>query len=235
MPPTRFSFFRFSLTFGLLFLLFLVLLTVGYSPLRNHVIETQRITSLKAKSLVLGYQTPDFKSLAQNLLENHVFNSTELHDYRAGRDYLSFYKKASELFPNNFEFFYMQGICYFWMGDLPSAESNLRQSLQINPVFFWSYYNLGLLYLKNGKIDAAIELFSIARHVTPPITQKFLHDLQAFWIIWRYMPNPESTINSHLQEADQKIDYLLLIALAIKNHSQVKAPFDPNQWNPIFF
>jgi len=235
MIPPRFSFFRFSLTFGLLFLLLLVLLTVGYSPLKNHVLETQQITSSKSKSLVLGYQTPDFKSLAKNLLENHSFTSTELTNYRAGTDYLSFYKKASELFPNNFEFFYMQGVCYFWMGDIPRAETSLRQSLQINPVFFWSYYNLGLLYLKNGKIDAAIELFSIARRITPQITQKFLHDLQAFWIIWRYLPNPEIYINGHLQKADQTIDYLLLISLAIKNHSEANVHFDPTQWNPIFF
>ena len=129
----------------------------------------------------------------------------------------------------------MLGICHFWMGDYPDAEASLRQSLQINPVFFWGYYNLGLLCLKNGQIDAAIALLSRAKEIPPPITVKILHELQAFYIIWKYMPDPEGYINGHLQRADQQVNYLLMVAIAIKNHHGADVHFDPNQWNPVFF
>lgn len=235
MSPERSSFFRFLTTFGILFLLLLILLTVAYNPLKKHILVTQQITALQAKSRVLGYQTPDFKQLAQNLQNGHIFKPYEIDNWRAGTAYLSFFKKGSELFPDLFEMHYMRGICQFWHGDYPSAEASLKESLQINPVFFWSYYNLGLLYLKNGQIDAAIALLSQAQRIPPQLTEKFLHDPEAFQIIWRFMPDPENYIQRHLQQAGLQSRYLLLVALAVKNHRSADVHFDPNQWNPVFF
>lgn len=227
--------FRFGLTYGLLLLLAIILLTVAYRPLKSHVLETRQITSLQAKSRILGYQTPDFRLLARDLLENHVFKPDELNNKANGTGYLFFYAKASELFPDEFEMFYMRGICQFWMGDLPSAEASLRKSLEINPVFFWSYYNLGLLYLKTGNIDAAIALFSRAQHIPPGLTKKFLHDLQAFEIIWRFMPDPENYINNQLQKAKQQTDAFVQTAFVLKDHAAAQAHADLDQWNPVFF
>lgn len=235
MLTVRFHLFRFCLSYGLLCLIVLVPVTVYYQPLKKYVVDTQEITALKAKSQVLGYQTPNFQLLAQDLLEGHVFKPEEFTTWTGGAHYLSFYQKGSELFPDLFEMHYMLGICHFWMGDLPDAETALRKSLQINPVFFWSYYNLGLLYLKAGQVDAAIALLSRAKAIPPQLTIKFLHDFQAFYIILKYMPDPEGYINGRILQADKQIDYLLLIALAIKNNHGADVHFDPNQWNPVFF
>ena len=84
---------RFCLTFGLLFLVVLVPLSVYYQPLKKHIVETQQITALQAKSQVLGYQTPNFQTLAKNLVEGHVFKPEELDTWSGGRHYLSFYQK----------------------------------------------------------------------------------------------------------------------------------------------
>jgi len=231
----RLAFLRFFLTFGILSLGILVLSTAYYQPIKKYVLKTQEYTSFESKIRILGYQTPDFKKLAHNLLEEHVFKDRELNNYLLGVDYLSFFKKGSELFPNNFEMFYMEGICYFWQGDLSAAQDALQKSLQINPVFFWGYYNLGLLEMKRGHLDAAIALFSLAQKVDPQMTKKCLHDLQAFFIIWQYMPDAENFINGHLQKAHQQVDYFLLVALAVKNHHLSDVHFNPDQWNPVFF
>jgi len=235
MFPTRFHILRFCLTLGLLLLLILVTLTTAYQPLKNHIIETQQDTSYISKSRVLSYQTPDFKLLAENILAGHVFSPLELDTWQGGTHYLSFYQKGAELFPELFEMHYMQGICHFWMGDLPSAESSLRQSLEINPVFFWTYYNLGLLYFKSGQIDAAIALLTRAQNIPPPVTKKFLHDFQTFAIILQYMPDSEHYIDTHLEKAEQQTNDLLMLAIAIKNHRKTDIHFDPSQWNPVFF
>jgi tetratricopeptide (TPR) repeat protein len=235
MLSSGFSISRFAATYGLFVLTIIFPLIIFYKPLQKHVLETQLYSSMIAKSRVLGYQTPDFKQLAQDLLNNHIFKPEEINAWDTGQHYLSFFQKGTELFPELFEMHYMLGICQFWTGDLPAAESSLRQSLDINPMFFWSYYNLGLLYLKTGHIDAAITLLSEAKKIPPPITGKILHDLQAFEIIWKYMPDPQTYINNHLQEANQQIDYLLLVALAIQNHHALNLPFDPNQLEPVFF
>ena len=205
------SLFRFLGTFGLFFLVFFILWAAYGQVFYKHIVETGQITALKAKSQILGYQTPNFKLLAQDLLETHIFNPGDLNNYENGAHFLSFYKKGSELFPELFEMSYMEGICHFWDGDLPLAEASLRKSLKINPYFFWSNYNLGLLYLKNGQLDAAIALLSIAQKIPPPLTEKWLHDLQAFFIIWKFMPDPQNYIKGSLQKADQRINDLLMI------------------------
>ena len=235
MLPLRFSLSRFCLTYGLLFLAVILPVTVYYQPLKQYIDDTQQRTSSMAKSRTLGYITPDFKQLAQNILEGHVFKPEELDAWADRHRYLSFYKKGAELFPNLFEMYYMEGVCQLWMGDSASAEASLRQSLQINPVFFWSYYNLGLLYLKNGQTDSAIALFAQAKQIPIPITAKILHDIQAFYTVWLNMPDPENYINGHLQQANRQINYLMMVALAIKNNRAADAHFDPDQWNPVFF
>jgi tetratricopeptide (TPR) repeat protein len=235
MFASPFSFPRFGLTFGLFIVAILIPLIIFKQAIKENILETQQYTSSKAKSQILGYQTPEFNKLAQDLLNHHVFVSNELDNYRAGTGYLSFYRKGVELFPELFELYYMQGICQFWMGDYDSAQLSFRKSLEINPVFFWSYYNLGLLYLKTGHIDAAIALLSRAREIPVAITVKFLSQLEAFQIIWKFMPDPSSYIRNRLEEANQNINYLLLIALAVKNQRASEVHFDPNQWHPIFF
>jgi tetratricopeptide (TPR) repeat protein len=130
---------------------------------------------------------------------------------------------------------YMEGVCYFWLGDLDAAEHSFTQSLQINPVFFWANYNLGLLYLKRGQINNALTFFIRAMRIPSDVTEKLLHDYQVFYTIWKNMPNPPDYIRNSLKLADQQIDYFLLVALAVKNNHAASIPFDPNKWNPVFF
>lgn len=213
--------FRFLLTFGLFILLFCIFLFLGLHPFKKHILETQALTEFKAKNRVLGYQTPNFILLAQNILTDHIFSPQELDDPRAGTTYLNFYKKASELFPEYFEMHYLKGVCYAWMGDIAQAKLSLQKALELNPTFFWAYYNLGLLYLKEGEAAAAIKLFSYAQKLPLPLTEKSLYDLQGFQIIWRYMPHAQEYVHRHLEYVHQQISDL----------STIKT----NQWHPIFF
>ena len=119
---------RFLMTYGLLFLLGLGIVLFAYSPLKKHIEATQLLTSIKAKNQILGYQTPDFKQLAIDILQGHIFSANDL-DTRTNNahnlPYLPFYEKAADLFPDSFEMHYFKGVCYLWMGKSVQARESL--------------------------------------------------------------------------------------------------------------
>jgi len=215
---------RFLMTYGLLFLLSIDIVLFAYRPLENHIITAQQLTSYKAKNAILGYQTPDFKRLSNNILNGNHFTSYELENYHIDAHYLPylpFYEKASGLFPESFEMHYFKGVCYLWMGNTQDAKASLETALQINPTFFWTYYNLALLYLKEGQVAPAIKLLSYAQKLPIAFSEKAIFELQAFRIIWMYMPNPGKYIHEHLIEKYKEINNL--------------QSSDIQQWCPIFF
>ena len=216
--------FRFSMTYGLLLLLGLCLTLFAYAPFKNHIIQTQRITAFKAKNSILGYQTPDFKHLAAYILAGHLFTSEDLINYRPDAHYLAylpFYEKAATLFPDSFEMHYFKGVCYLWIGDLAQAKSSLERSLEINKTFFWTYYNLALTDLRIGDANTAFKLLAMAQNLNPLLTEKAMFELEAFRIIWSFIPVPGDYIHHHLVDMHEQIDHLNLTEI--------------EQWHPIFF
>ena len=195
-----------------------------FTPSKDHIIETQATTAIKARNLILGYQTPDFQRLAYDILNQQLFTSDELQNYRIDDHYLPylpFYEKGSELFPDSFEMYYFKGVCYLWLGRLEEAKDSLHKALVINPYFFWTYYNLALLYLRDGQPTPAIHLLSIAENLPIETTESAIREIQAFAIIWFYMTEPQIYIHQHL----------------IAAYQQVMNPqmTDIQQWHPVFF
>jgi tetratricopeptide (TPR) repeat protein len=52
--------------------------------------------------------------------------------------------------------------------DLVAAESLFRRSVEIYPKAFWSYIELGNIYLARGSRDAAVQAYTSARDTAPP-------------------------------------------------------------------
>jgi len=211
------------MTYGLFLLLALATALFAYRPLRQHILDTQALTDAGAKNRVLGYQTPDFESLAKNIFTEYNFTPYDIEKYRlTGSElpYLSFYQQGAEFFPDLFEMHYFKGICYLWLGQLDKAKASLERSLELNPSFFWTYYNLALIYLKAEQPIPALKMLSFAKQIPLEPTEEAIHTVQAFQIIWRYMPDP-NYIHSHLLKVRDQIE-----------HAQSE---EIQQWRPVFF
>jgi tetratricopeptide (TPR) repeat protein len=212
-----------------------IFLIFNFKPLKEHILSMQQITDFKAKSRVLGYQTPDFKELAQVIYSGKVLKPAEYDNYRKGMHYLSFYNKGSELFPNLFEMHYLKGVCYASMGEHLEARRSLEEALRLNPAFLWTYYNLAILYLNAGNIDRSLELLSAAQNIPPAISAQLLYELQGFNIILRYLPSPEDYVKTSLEKCIKRMHELFLAALIIKKNSLSTFTLDSSQWRHLFF
>ncbi len=202
--PSLYTYF----TLGILGI-FLGLLFIFRGSVGTHLQQQQRYTNDLAKSRILGYQTPDFKTLAQMLYTQTPLTPNMINDRLKGQYYLTFYTKAASLYPDSFEMHYCLGFCQLINGDIAAAKASLIQSLKINPSFIYGYYNLALLLLKEGDKTRAEKLLSTALLIDPTLTLRALVEKQAFNIIWRFIPEPQHYLTSHLQQTLINVQQLL--------------------------
>ncbi|MBF0123150.1 MAG: tetratricopeptide repeat protein [Candidatus Omnitrophica bacterium] len=86
--------------------------------------------------------------------------------------YEVYYKVATEFMPSDFAGHYLLGLCYQSQGRGEQAEEAYRKSLHLYPGFFWTYYNIGVLYWQMGQKDLAFSVWSTALKVPPQATAK---------------------------------------------------------------
>lgn len=212
---------NFFSTYGLFLALLSSVILWNLKPLQNHITQMQEMTAWNAKNKILGYQTPDFGPLASHILNNYPL-TPESANNPLRPDYLDFYVQGAELFPEKFEMHYMKGVCLLWAGNIPEAEKAFKESLERNPFFFYTYYNLGLLYAQNGQHPTALKLFTIAQSIPPEPTLNDLLSLQAFQIIWRYMPQSPQHMINHINTIRQQLNNN-------SSNEEIKT------WHPVFF
>ncbi|MEI8010967.1 MAG: tetratricopeptide repeat protein [Candidatus Omnitrophota bacterium] len=212
---------KFIFSYGLLGALLSVTLLLFPKPIQAHLTHMQELTAWNAKNKILGYQTPDFSPLASQILNNHAFTPANTDNPQSAY-YLDFFVKGAELFPEKFEMHYMKGVCLFWAGNIAEAENAFRESLKRNPFFFFTYYNLGLLHAQNGRHDTALKLFEAAKAMPPELTLNALLSLQAFQIIWRYMPQPQQHMINRINAIRQQLN-------RNNTNEEIKT------WHPAFF
>ena len=54
------------------------------------------------------------------------------------------------------------GLCYNQMGLTDKAMTTYQKSIALNPDFFWSHYNLGMMYFKEGRFESSAKEFEKA-------------------------------------------------------------------------
>lgn len=66
------------------------------------------------------------------------------------------------------------GYVFFCLGKKSRAEELFIRSTKLNPTFFWSYYNLGVLAYSQGQTGRAREFLQTAVQLNPELSVKFL-------------------------------------------------------------
>ncbi len=165
-----------------------------------HLHEQKTYTSTNAKSRILGFQTPNFTILAKWLYTKTPIAPNQINDRLQGQFFLMFYEKAAALYPDSFEMHHCLGFCQLIAGDTAKAKASFIASLKINPTFIYSYYNLAIILLQEGNLPMAKQMLATALSLDPSLTIKPILEQQAFTIIWRFFPKPETYIAEQLKE-----------------------------------
>ncbi len=83
---------------------------------------------------------------------------------RVLRDHLFYYQKVAEYVPHRADAYGLQGFCYYHLGKTALAIEAYQKAVQIDDRFFWFYYNLGVIYFREGRYQEAYDYWKQALH-----------------------------------------------------------------------
>lgn len=138
--------------------------------------------------------------------------------------YLFYYDKVSDYLPENADAYYMKGYCYAQKGLLGQAQKSFQQAIDLNPHFFWGYYNLGMVSLKLGQWDAAVESFHKALGTKPEITIKIMLTSKVFQQLLVQIDQPGKILSINLKTAYKDCYQLILLSNTLKKATQKQIP-----------
>ncbi|GEM_PF-3396261 len=148
-----------------------------------HFIQTERQNVLaKSKMMALNlYMPADFTLM-------YDFLRPETNDHLG---YLSFYvryfQQAAQTLPPAYaaDAYAMLGFCYFHQDKFKESYESYTRSLEQNPAFLWTYYNLAVIEFRSRNYDKAVFLLDRMFKVNPEISIQVLSSSKIYTDILR--------------------------------------------------
>jgi tetratricopeptide (TPR) repeat protein len=85
---------------------------------------------------------------------------------------VKYYEKIAEYGMANEEVYHMLGLCYDFLGQEEKAVSSYGKAVALNPRFFWSRYNLGLILFRRAQYKAATDILKDTVTLDPRLTMQ---------------------------------------------------------------
>ncbi len=116
-------------------------------------------TKRRSQISTLNYFIPSFKELS-NIIQSGPINP--LPD-----DYVKYYEKVAEVFPQIPENYSLLGYCYYMAGEKGGAIKAFEKAIELNSVNFWAFYDLAIILRAQGDYRQSIVLLSKAVGLNP--------------------------------------------------------------------
>lgn len=146
----------------------------------------------RAKLRVLNRVAPFMDRLAEFIEQGEALSDEKL------KKYFDYYKIVDAYIPGRDDVKAMLGFCYYHLGEHKKAISAYRESIGLNPYFFWSHYNLGVLYFQDEDYEKAQEEFQAALEIKQAVTVKILYASKLYQDILGEMKNPQDVVRQGL-------------------------------------
>ncbi len=169
-----------------------------------------------AKLRTLNRLMPPLSELVRSNFTQEPLGSEQLAKYEF------YYRKVTEYMPQNANGYYMQAYCLARMGRTAEAIQAYRASIDRNSKFFWSHYNLGLLYIAEQEYEQAGQSLSAALQSSPELSLKMILSSKVFQQLMLQTPNPGPMMTDHIKQAFANAQRLKALA----DHLQ-KTPQEP--------
>ncbi|MDE2221763.1 MAG: hypothetical protein KGK03_01695 [Candidatus Omnitrophica bacterium] len=182
------------------------------NPLVAEIIKEHSLANQKAKIMAISYYFPDF-SYFSDIVAGRAQPRAELMDgYHFGKPYIfhMYYQLTANYFPDNDVAQYLLGFCDYYMEHMDKAKRHYEKSLAINPYFFWTYYNLGVIYFRQRDYYHSAVFLNKALSVRKEIALAMLSQSPFYRQIWHNLNDPPQILEGNLMTAQQ--DALLLMA-----------------------
>jgi len=90
------------------------------------------------------------------------------------RNFADYYEHLLGVFPGLRDAYGLLGYCYHYLNDDPKAVRFLKKSIEVDPDYFWNYYNLAVIYINESRYREASDMLQKALTVDPKTTFKRL-------------------------------------------------------------
>ncbi len=149
----------------------LLLVILGYGIVGSYEEIKASITACKIARVNMF--VPD--SL-HNLI--NVSEGKDKVDKKEFMDYIAYYKQLQKLDPTRAETYGILAFCYYWLGEYKKSEESLLKAIELNPNFFWYYYNLGVIYFQQGRYKDAVKMFDKSLVSSPALSLMYIRSPQ---------------------------------------------------------
>lgn len=94
----------------------------------------------------------------------------------------NYYEKLVQYMPYRSEAQGLLGFCFYYLGQETKAIEAYQKAIELNPHFFWFYYNLGVIYSKSDQHALAMEYFQKAAQTKPQVALAFIRSSKMIYI-----------------------------------------------------
>lgn len=147
-----------------------------------------------------------------------------------------YYQYVTQYLPANPNGYFMYGYCLALGGDHKGAQAAFETAININPQYFWSHYNLGVVYLLQAKYEKAENAFADALKVPADTTVKVIFASKVFQQMMPHLANPQATIVPGLKAGYADSQRWIAVLRRLKAFPENELPESLyNQLQPIIF
>ena len=145
-----------------------------------------------------------------------TLTSDQLHAYNNYLEYISYYM------PSRSDAYGLRGLLHYHMNKSSIAIKYYHKAIQLNPYFFWYYYNLSIIYYEEGEYKKSALLLSQALKLPPVSTLRSIIQSQKVYVIIHKLYTGERT--GIMLENELKQGYKDAKILLLKNYLKLKSP-----------
>jgi len=132
-------------------------------------------------------------------------------DKKKFEEFAAYYERVDELMPDHSEINGLLGYSYYYLGEQAKAIERYEKAIQLNPRYFWFYFNLATIHFKSGHYEKTVELLSRAIEEHPVLTLKLTVSSKEHKRIILGIKNVEKALTQRTERGYTKA-YVLLIA-----------------------
>jgi tetratricopeptide (TPR) repeat protein len=114
------------------------------NPIVIDMIKENNLAEQKSKIMAISYYYPYFPYFADIVAGSEQPKKEWMDGYYLGRPYIfqQYYQLAVDLFPEIDAPHFLLGYCAYYRGDPDTAGAQFEKTVNLNPYFFWSYYDI---------------------------------------------------------------------------------------------
>src|SRR3989338_9680678 len=159
----------------------------GQTPWGSLIRAEHQNVLAKSKMISLNLHKPeDFKLLY------HLSGPEAVESLKRLHYYVIYFQQVAQTLPpvHSADAYAMLGFCYFHQNKFKESYENYTKSLEQDPTFLWTYYNLAVIEFKARNYDKAVFLLDRMFKVSPEISAKIISSSKVYSDVLRDHQGP---------------------------------------------